>query len=305
VYVPVYDRETGEIIAVAEFYEDASALELVVAAAKLHSWMVTFFVLACNVLAYFAVVHGGSKTIEVQRGQLTQRIDELSQAMSREKALRDQVERGAQKVFDENERFLRALGADLHDGPAQLIGLALLKLDQQGGETDETNIQQARSAITQAMREVRAITAGLLLPDISGQKLEDCIEATVRSHEAKTGTKVSLTCSELAAECPDRVKICVCRFIQEGLANAFRHARGIGQRVIVEGETDFIRVTVADSGPGMPKAYPAENGPHLGLIGLRDRLESVNGTMTVSSRPRHGTRLVARLPLSMEKPNAV
>jgi signal transduction histidine kinase len=197
------------------------------------------------------------------------------------------------------------MGADLHDGPAQLIGLALLKLDCQDGEMDETNLLQARLAITQAMREVRAIAAGLLLPDIGGQSLEDCIEATIRNHEAKTGTKVSLTCSNLPTHCADPVKVCACRFIQEGLANSFRHARGIGQRVHVEGGTDFIRVTVADSGPGMPKDYPLENGPHLGLISLRGRLESVNGTMTVSSRPRRGTRLVARLPLTLEKPDAI
>ena len=90
-------------------------------------------VLACNVLAFFAIVHGGGKTIEAQRSELTQRIDELSQAMSREKALHDHVEQGAQQVFDENERFLRALGSDLHDGPAQLIGLALLKLEPVAG----------------------------------------------------------------------------------------------------------------------------------------------------------------------------
>jgi signal transduction histidine kinase len=267
--------------------------------------MFTIFVLACNVLAYFAVVRGGSRTIELQRGQLTQRIDEISQAMSREKVLRDKVEHGARKVFDENERFLRTVGADLHDGPAQLIGLALLKLDGQDGDQDETNIAQARSAITQAMREVRAIAAGLLLPDISGQTLEDCRDATVRSHEAKTGTKVRLTFSALPADCPDQVKVCVCRFIQEGLANSFRHARGIGQRVLVAGEADFVRVTVADSGPGMPKAYAVADGAHLGLSSLRGRLESVKGTMTVSSWPRRGTRLVARLPLRVEEPDGV
>ena len=121
VYAPIYDEQTGDVLAVAEFYEDAADLARLVAEAKSDSWMVTCFVLACNVLAFFTVVHGGSKTIDLQRSELRQRVDELSQAMSREKTLRDHVERGAQEVFNENERFLRALGSDLHDGPAQLI----------------------------------------------------------------------------------------------------------------------------------------------------------------------------------------
>lgn len=304
VYAPVYDQSTGRIIAVAEFYEDARELVDVVATAKLHSWMFTFFVLSCNVLGFVAVVHGASRIIDQQRDQLNQRINQISRAMARETALRNQIARGAQNVFDENERFLRALGADLHDGPAQLIGLALLKLDQQDNGVKETSLLQARAAITQAMREVRAIAAGLLLPDISGQTLEECLAATVKNHEAKTGTSVTLICENLTAECSDQVRICACRFIQEGLANSFRHAQGIGQRVTVVGETDFIRVTVSDSGPGMPKGRLGDGSPHLGLIGLKNRLESLNGTMIVSSWPRRGTELMARLPLKTEKRDA-
>lgn len=305
VYAPVYDRRTGKIIAVAEFYEDASEMEFAVVTAKVSSWVFTIFVLFCNVLAYYLVVHGGSQTIETQRFQLTQRIDELSKAMSRERALRARIEQSAQKAFDENERFLRALGADLHDGPAQLIGLALLKLDPRDGEIHRATLLQARSAITQAMREIRGIAAGLHLPDIDGQPLEACIKATVRNHEAKTGTVVRLTCFGLRDDCPTQIKICACRFIQEGLANAFHHARGLDQRVHVDGGANFIRVTVADSGPGMPKVPLTDDDPHFGLICLRDRVENLNGTMKVSSLPQRGTRIVARLPLNMEKPDAV
>lgn len=305
VYAPVYDQNTGKVIAVAEFYEDAAELVDVVATAKLHSWMFTFFILSCNVLGFLAVVHGASRIIDQQRDQLSQQINQLSRAVARETALRTQIERGAQNVFDENERFLRALGADLHDGPAQLIGLALLRLDDGAGGVNRTSLEQARTAIAEAMRDVRAIAAGLLLPDISGRTLEDCLAATVRNHEARTGTSVTLVCENLTTECSDQVRICVCRFIQEGLANSFRHAQGIGQRVTVVGETDFIRVTVSDSGPGMPKGRVADGSPHLGLISLKNRLESLNGTMTVSSWPRRGTQLVARLPLKMEKPDAV
>ncbi|MBL4919380.1 sensor histidine kinase [Szabonella alba] len=304
VYAPVYDHRTGTVIAVAEFYEDASEIERAMAAMRMKTWAFTFFVLICNVLAYFSVVHGGTRTIQAQKEQLTGRINELSEAMSREKALRDRIAESVHKVFDENERFLRSLGSELHDGPAQLIGHALLKLDPEDRSIDCETVLQARAALSQAMQEVRAITAGLLLLDVTGQKIEDCLAAFVRSHEARTGTKVSVDMFGLAEDVPDRVKICVCRFIQEGLANAFRHGGGIDQRVKVEGLTGVIRVTVSDGGPGIRSVAPAGPGPHLGLISLRRRVESVNGTMTIRSSARYGTRLVAIIPLKMEMPDA-
>lgn len=304
VYAPVYDRQSGEIIAVAEFYEDASEIENAMAAVRLKSWSFTFFILILNVLAYFSVVHGGTKTIAQQKDQLTRRIDELSAAMSRERALRDHIADGVHKVFDENERLLRSLGSELHDGPAQLIGHALLKLDPEGRNVNREMLLQTRSALSQAMQEVRGIAAGLLLLDVKGQKMEDCVKAIVRSHEARTGTKVSLDWLNSPPDVPDRVKICVCRFIQEGLANAVRHAGGADQRVRVKGLTGSVRVTVTDRGPGISPVAPTTQGPRLGLISLRRRVESVNGQMTITSSARFGTRLVATLPLNMETPDA-
>ena len=303
IYAPIRSESTGKIVGVAEFYENGADLMDLVATAKRDSSLVTLLVVACNILAFFAIVHGGGKTIEEQRTELTQRIDELSQAMSREKALHERLEQGAQRMFEENERFLRALGSDLHDGPAQLIGLALLKLEP-GGEQTEADVCGTRSVLIEAQRGLRHIAAGLLLPDLTGQTLEECIDATVRNHEAKTGTKVELVISRPPADCAKHVKECVCRFVQEGLANSFRHAGGKGQRVHVSGARGLVRVIVTDRGPGMASTAANDGSPHLGLSSLRGRLESVNGTLTVSSRPRRGTRLMARLPLGMEKPSA-
>lgn len=305
VYAPIYSKNNGEVIAVAEFHEDASELENSMAIVKRDTWIFTLFVFSCVALGYASVVQSASRTIKIREDQLFRRIAEISQAMSREKTLCDQIEREARKNVGENGRLLWNLGADLHDGPIQLIGLALLKLDPKNGGMDDADLLQARSAIEQAMQEMRAIIVGLPRPDIKGRKLADCIRETVKNHELRTGTTVRLACAQLSRDVPDAINICACRFIQEGLANAFRHAHGVGQSVQVEGTTDFIRVTVTDSGPGMPASYLGENGQHLGLISLRDRIERLNGTMTISSQPQQGTQLVAWLPLGRKGSNAV
>jgi signal transduction histidine kinase len=94
------------------------------------------------------------------------------------------------------------------------------------------------------------------------------------------------------------VKICLSRFIQEGLNNAFKHAGGKGQKVAAWAEEDTITVEVEDEGPGFdPSDYGLRSPSGLGLKGLRDRIESLGGMLVIGRMPRVGTRLSATLPV--------
>lgn len=305
IYAPVRSHHTGEIIAVAEFYERADELKAELTTVKLQSWVITGAVLVLIVLAFSSIIRDGSRTIESQKQQLTERIAELSESMEKTKELRDRIENGAQRVIEEHERFLRDVGSDLHDGPAQLISLALLKLDELNVDAASPTSGAIRCTLRNALRDIRGISSGLVLPNLEVQKLHDCLRATVRDHELKTGADVSFRSMDLPDPCPAYIKICLCRFIQEGLSNAFRHAGGRGQSVSVEGRGDGIVAEVSDTGPGIVIKEAGGPTPHLGLIGLRGRLESLRGTLAIESRVGGGTTLTAWLPLTMHESERV
>jgi signal transduction histidine kinase len=229
---------------------------------------------------------------------LTQRISELSALLHQNKTLRDRVQRGAREATEENERFLRQIGSDLHDGPAQLVGLALLRFDTLQGASPDDDPALIRDALSDALNEIRNISAGLLLPEIQHRNLRDALSFTIREHERRTRTSVSFQCRELPASAPLYIKICLCRFVQEGLTNAFRHAAGKGQAVAAWSDGTTVTVEVSDEGPGIPEHHTPQRGMRLGLVGLRGRIESIGGTMTVNSHPRGGTRLIACLPVT-------
>ena len=79
--------------------------------------------------ALFSIVRDGSKTIDQQRVFLTERVAQLSDLLQQNEVLRQRVERAARSATEGTERLMRQVGSDLHDGPAQLIALALLRLD--------------------------------------------------------------------------------------------------------------------------------------------------------------------------------
>ena len=130
VYIPLRARGSDRIVAVGEFYEYASDLKRDLNKARWLSWLVVSSVTLSMLSALFAIVRRGSRTILEQRVALESRVDELTRLVSENQQLRSRIQRASARASQTNESYLQRLGADLHDGPAQLISLALMHLDE-------------------------------------------------------------------------------------------------------------------------------------------------------------------------------
>jgi signal transduction histidine kinase len=232
---------------------------------------------------------------------LIERVSQLSELLRQNHLLKERVERAARKATEDNERFLRRMGYDLHDGVAQLISLALLRLDKiKGSPQERDNLHSIHKALSDALGDIRDICKGLLLPEVRSMTLKDALLFMIRSHERRTGTVIDCTIAELPEQAPEFIKIALCRFTQEGLNNAFKHAGGQGQRIDIAWDGIHIKVEVADQGPGICNLDAGIRELGLGLAGLRDRIESLGGDVVIMSAPDAGTRITASLPLIVE-----
>jgi signal transduction histidine kinase len=250
--------------------------------------------------ALFTIVDNGSKVIDQQRVALAARVAQLSELLRQNQLLRARAERGAQKTTEDHERLMRRLGYDLHDGIAQLIGLALLRLDRvQGTDRDRDNLARIQKVLSDALTDTRNLCRGLLLPEIQDFTLGEALMFMIRQHERRTGTSVTCNLADIPDQARPFFKITLCRFLQEGLNNAFKHAGGQGQRVGTAWDGETVTIEVADKGSGMDAADGSPGKAGLGLAGLRDRIESIGGELTVHSAPGAGTRVVASLPLTV------
>lgn len=302
VYSPVRDAQTGDIIAVLEFHERAGTLSNLLKEAQLNSWMTTGVVTLLMIAAMFSIVSEGSRTIDQQKEALSQRVNELSTSLRQNDKLRRRIQRSARKATGENERMMRQLGYDLHDGVAQLIGLALLRLGTMTpAPADEDNLAKIQSVLADALQDVRHLTKGLLMPEIQNVSLQDALRLMIDHHQARTGTTVKCSISQLPDAIPQVITVSLCRFVQEALNNAFRHANGQGQKLATSCKDGVITVEVSDSGPGIGqgKRDPSRSG--IGLLGLRYRIQSIGGTMVVKSEDGRGTHLTVTVPLTEQE----
>lgn len=301
IYNPVREPWSGDVVAVSEFYEMADDVEASLASALRWTWLVVATATAAALALLSGIVFRGSRTIATQQEALEAKVVELQTAVAQNSLLRQRVQRASRRATALNERYLRRIGADLHDGPAQLVALAALRMDSPvlvdpttPEAQRESEIANIHKTLGEAMREIRAICNGLVLPQIEAQAVTDILRLAVAEHERRTSTKVALALPERLPELGTSEKISIYRFVQEGLNNAYRHGKGKGQQVTAAMKRGKLVVEVLDAGPGFDPA----RSEGLGLAGLRERIESIGGQFETLSGSE-GTRLV--ITLSVEE----
>lgn len=281
IYSPLRQTFSGRIIGAVEFYENASALETTLDDVRLQAWFTVAAVTLGIGASLFGIVHRGSRLISEQRRALEDRMAETERIAGQNRQLRLDIERAAREVSELNERMLRRVSADLHDGPAQLVGLAALRLDSAVSASDagrrSEELAAVRGALADAMREIRDICTDLSLPEIEPMTIAAIVARAASVHRARSGTDVSVSFLGEDRRLPHSIGIGAYRFIQETLSNAWRHAGGAGQAVEAAIDGDALIITV-QNGPGTPLAGPQPGRQAgLGLSGLRRRIESLGG----------------------------
>jgi signal transduction histidine kinase len=248
------------------------------------------------------------QTIEQQHQALEQKVIELHQLLGQNEVLRERLILAAKRNTTLNERSLRRLSAELHDGPAQDLGFALIKLGS--GEIDKTaqtlegesrekynqELEVIYSSIARALNEMRAIAGGMCLPELEHLSLSETLQRAARSHQRRTQSDVAVLLgpSLETVDAPLPVKMTLYRVVQESLMNAFKHGGGKAQRVTLEVRDDDLGLEVSDGGPGF-EVEAAFLGNRLGLAGMRERVESLGGQFAIQSTGQ-GTTVHARLP---------
>jgi signal transduction histidine kinase len=306
VYEPVRDTLSGNVIASTEFYQLPDALEADIAQAQLRAWIVVGVSGLLTYLLLAGIVKRGSDTIRSQEKRLRHQLGELQRVLNQNARLHERVRQAAGRTTALNEQALRRISADLHDGPGQTLALALLRLEslQQPCEDAACTLHNAENpdfaivhgAVKDALAELRAISAGLRLPELAPLTLADVAERAICDHERRSGTRVDRRLGRLPEQAPLAIKIGLLRTLQEALSNATRHGGGVDLTASVWAEDGMLRLEVSDRGPGFDPTG-AERKGRLGLAGMRERAELLGGTFEITSRLGKGTIVRASWPL--------
>lgn len=310
-YAPIRADNDGSIIAVAGLYQTADDLVQDVRAAQIRSWAMQAVVTLAILALFTTLVRKANDTINNQQMELQKKVVQLTALLTQNEHLHDRVSRAAARTTALNERFLRHVAADLHDGPGQGLALASMRIESLAEICNDCAVKAGNSsgiaedfrtlhlALQSALADLRAILRGMHLPEIEQLTIAETVQRAVSDHERKSGREVPLAIADVPDDASVPVKMTLFRVLQESLANGFRHGGICNQRVAVAGTVDQLSVEVVDDGKGFdPKVL--RTGGHLGLIGMRERVEALGGSFAVNSAPNKGTTVRATLPLSQQ-----
>jgi signal transduction histidine kinase len=186
----------------------------------------------------------------------------------------------------------RRIERDLHDGAQQrLVGLALLlqtAATDPNAEVGELRhvLDRAVNTVTVALDELREVSHGIHPAILSQGGLAPALRGLSR----RSAIPVEL---EMAAvgRCPEHVEVAAYYIVSELLANTVKHAHASVAVVSAEETNGALHLSIRDDGVG--GADPTQGS---GLIGLRDRVEALGGTLVVDSPLGAGTAVLVSLP---------
>lgn len=307
-YAPVRSDGSQDVLAVSEFYQLPDDLERQIRAAQLQSWIVVGLATVGMYVLLAGMVGRASRTLQSQQADLEDHVEELQSALIQNEDLRLRVQRAGARTTALNERFLRRLSSDLHDGMGQDLTLALMRIEalRGGGRKDNEDpiqrdmnsrdVEIVHTALNSAVSELRATTDGLRLPELEDLDIEGVAQRAVSAFESKSGLPVRTELNSLEQSWPMPFKITLFRVIQEALTNSYRHSDGANRVVKLYEKQGQLLVQISDDGDGFDLRAVA-NSTGLGLAGMRERVELLGGTIRVDAAPGRGTLIEVSLPL--------
>jgi signal transduction histidine kinase len=298
IYSPIWEHGTGKIAAVAEFYQLVEAIEAEVRSARSQGWMVDAAVIGFIYLSLSILFYLGNRTIRRQQDELEARVVDLNSLLSTNIELNRRARAAAMRATDLNERYLRRIAADLHDGPAQDISYSLLTLDKKTSSPD--NGETITTSLERALREIRHISSGLQSPEVENLDIPEIVKRAVRIHSSRTGADVDVEVGEIPKSAPLAAKIALYRVLQEALSNAYRHAGDAKPRVHISSDGGTLQVEIADRGPGRAGKKLEHHGTHLGLQIMRERIELLGSSFDVEEYEAEGTKVRVQIPVEQE-----
>ena len=212
-----------------------------------------------------------------------------------------QQQRLSQRLMLAEEETRRAVAKDLHDGPLQALTLSFMRLDAatRSGTVESVDAEQvmtAMAAIKEASEEIRGVVRALHPPLLAELGLAAAIERHCRETSTRAGRDIRFTRDGDAEFTVDEdIAIATFRITQEAVANAVKHTTTDPILVTLTMRRSNVAVDIIDQGPGFNPE--AAIGAGLGLLSMRERAESVAGSLTLRSTARGGTHVSVSIPI--------
>jgi PAS domain S-box-containing protein len=207
------------------------------------------------------------------------------------------------RLIEAQEEERTRIAREFHDDlclELAVLGHGLERLRDVPFDSDaETRefISRLRKRVSEVLMAVATLSHELHSPKVELLGLDGAVrslcEEVARSHQVK----INFVARDLPDPLPNDVSICLYRVAQEALRNSVKHSGADTIEVELSGVPGAVHLSVRDAGIGFDPET-GMNSPGIGLISMRERINLVQGTMTILSEPQGGAEIHCSVPVA-------
>jgi signal transduction histidine kinase len=244
------------------------------------------------------------KTVEESLRKSEQHYSEL---LEQSRHMQEQLRLLSRQLLSAQEEERKMISRELHDQIAQTltginIQLAALKTESLVNTKDlQKKISSTQKLVEKSVDIVHRFARELRPTVLDDLGLIPALHSFMKSFAKRTGVHANLTTFAVKIDKLDAAgRTALFRVAQEALTNVARHAHASRVEVNIQKLPGCICMKIKDDGKSfnVEHALHANGGKHLGLLGMRERLEMVGGKFVVESSPAKGTTIQAQIPLT-------
>ena len=235
-----------------------------------------------------------STGIDITRRQLSEDALRHSQA---------ELRRLTANLLTTQEEERKRLARELHDDVNQRMAMLANEVSmlEQGlpgsAETVRTQLRSLRESVEQLSDDLRRAAQQLHPSALEHFGLVAALESFCTDFSKLYSIRLKFTHRGVPEAVPFEVSLCLYRVAQECLHNLAKHSQAKQATLSLRGTQESLVLSVIDKGQGFdPQATANRTG--LGIIGMRERVRLVGGSVSIDSRPGKGTRVDVRVPLN-------
>jgi signal transduction histidine kinase/ligand-binding sensor domain-containing protein len=203
-------------------------------------------------------------------------------------------------VLEERNRIAREMHDTVIQGCASASALleAVVSLEPDSAGPKRDLLDSAREQVRATVDEARSAVWNLRRKETTAPEISPLFEQIARQVSHLSHVPVRFEASGKAVPVDGVVEHVLLMVAREAVYNAVRHAHPSEVRIALHFDTDSLRMEITDDGTGFdPASVLSAGGSHFGLVGMRERIETVGGKFDVHSVPGKGTRVSGEVPL--------
>jgi PAS domain S-box-containing protein len=236
----------------------------------------------------------------IQSAMLDITMMERAERVIRENQL--QMQHTAAKLMTAQDEERRRIARELHDDYCQrlaalILEVGLLPRRHPGAWTNPVRqLQPIKAALSTLLADLRDLSHDLHPGQTTSVALDQALRTYLSDFKETTRIETTFESDPRPLHVPASVSTCLYRITQEGLTNIRKHAKATRVSVSINNRPRGLELVIKDDGRGFEPDTVAGTH-HLGLTSMRERVEQLDGTLTITSKPAGGTTLSIHVPL--------